>query len=239
MLGEPEDADFLWLATSLRHRGAAVEVILPDELVLGSRWSYRVGTSASTSSLELADGRVMDPAAWDLVVNRWRDLPVPPRQSTEVDAAFIGEEWRAAVAAWLRSLRCPVLNPPSAASLTGAELPTAAWRALAAAHGVPSRPWRSDASGTAAAPGLVPDAVSVLCIAGRCLDPEDVLTDPVRRGLVSLARYVGMPLLGAAFVLEDGEPVLVGTDPFPALVPGGEPLLDAVVELARTEAGPR
>ncbi|QCU77579.1 hypothetical protein E7744_04605 [Citricoccus sp. SGAir0253] len=239
VLGEPEDTDVLWLATSLRRRGLVVEVLLPDELVLGSRWSYRVASSTTTWSLELRDGRVMDPAAWDLVVNRWRDLPLPARHPTEADAAFVGEEWRAAATGWLRSLRCPVLNPPRAASITGADLPTAAWRAVATAHGVPSRPWRSDAPGTAAAPGLAPDAVSVLCIAGRCLGPEDVLTESVRHGLVSLARHVGIPLLGATFVLEDGEPVLVGTDPLPALVPGGTPLLDALAELAGTEADPR
>lgn len=226
VLGEPEDTDVLWLAVALRARGHDVEVVLPHELMFGSRLTIRIGSDAVAGELRLADGRVLDPSTLDLVVNRLSILPPTRGEAVAADALFLAEEWRAALAAWLRTLACPVLNPPRAASLAGPMLPEASWRAIAHAFGLPCQPWRSDR------PTPPTDPVTLTCVGERCIDAQGIASENTRRSLVAMAAYVGAPLLSATFDRAATTPELVEVSVFPELRAAGDPLLDALVDLA-------
>lgn len=223
VLGEPEDVDVLWVAVALRARGHDVEVVLPDELMFGSTMTYRIDSAAVTWTLRLADGRVLDPGTVDLVVNRLSGLPPDSGDLAPRDALFVAEEWRAALAAWLRTLTCPVLNPPRAASLAGPTLPEASWRDIAHAFGIPCAPWRSDRS------DLPTEPVTLTCVGDRCIDPEAIAGEHTRRALIAVGAYVGAPLLAATLDRATTTPVLFGVDVFPELRTVGDALLDALV----------
>ena len=121
LLGGPEDRDLLWLAAALRRRAEPVEIVFSEEILHDARLTYRIDRTSVSSALRLHDGRWFGIDLPSLVINRLTELPVRAAGSA-IDTAYLGEEWRAALAAWLRTLRCPVLNPPRAASLGGPEM---------------------------------------------------------------------------------------------------------------------
>lgn len=222
---EPEDADALWLARALRRRGIDAQLVLPAELMVGSLLTYRIETRSSASQLRLADGRVLAGEVGQVVVNRLVDLPAVG-SSSPIDAAYLGEEWRATLTAWLRTLRGPVLNPPRAGSLTGPTMRAAAWRALAFAHGIPVRLWSShDEDSTV-------DPVDVVCIGGRVLDATGAAPAEFAGPLAAMARCAGTPLLGVTLHRADHGWEFVDATPFPRLSQQGEALVDAVLDCA-------
>src|SRR5687768_4920572 len=110
LLGKPEDIDILWLAVGLRERGETVEVVLPEEIIYGSSLTCRIDSQSVVSELRLSDGRVFH-SGTGLVINRLAQLPLTAELRPSPDTTYIYEEWRAALAAWLRTLTCPLLNP--------------------------------------------------------------------------------------------------------------------------------
>ena len=229
LLAEPEDHEALWLATELTRLGEHVEIVLPEELMVGCRLTYRLETRQTASLLALHDGRLLGERNLALVVNRISDVP-GIRGVDRADATYLAEEWRAALTAWLRLLPCPVLNPPRAAALAGPVLPTPAWRAAAHAHGLACRPWRS---GHDQPPGEVVELVTLgdACYARDATAPEAVIA-----GLAALARASGVPLLGSSFTQENGGWLFVDATAHPTLSIGGDRLLDAVLVQAHNQA---
>jgi hypothetical protein len=232
LLGEPEDDDVLWLAAALQRRGEPVEVVLPEELMTGSALSYRIESRGAFSCVRLRDGRVLTSDSPSLVVNRLGTLPAVAGASSPADTAYLAEEWRAVLAAWLRTMLCPVINPPRAATLGGPVMAPPVWRALAAAHGVPSRPWRSRAV------EVRTEAVEVLCLGSRCLDPTGTVPETVAASLARMARFAGVPLLGATFERDGDEWTLAGATAMPRLKPFGAELVDAVIDCAHGKQVP-
>lgn len=225
LLGEPEDVDLMWLAVALRDRGHEVEAVLPDELLIDSALSYWVNTSETAWELTLPGNRTLDPNRLRLVVNRMVTLSPRAPASTERDGLFVAEEWRAAVVAWLRMLRCPVLNPPRAASLSGPLLSVPEWRSLAYRFGFRCMPWRSDD-----APDQRPS--NVLCVGSRVIDQAGVLPSEMHAAVAAMAHYVGTPLLGLTCDSTTEGPIFIDADPFPSLRPAGSAVVDAVEHLA-------
>lgn len=232
LLGEPEDRDILWLAAALERRRIEVELVLPEELMIGSTLTCRTDDHAIGSSLRLHDGRTMDPYGPELVINRMVDLPPIGGTTSAADARYLGEEWRAAVAAWLRTLRCPMLNPPRAASLSGPTFSPAAWRAIASAHGLACRTWSSNQEATAA------HCTELVCVGTDTVDPSGVAPPAVRTALAEMARFVGAPLLGATFDRSDNGWMFLEATPRPRLSCSGEELVGALTDFARLQREP-
>ena len=229
LLAEPEDHEALWLATELTRFGEHVEIVLPEELMVGCRLTYRLQTRQTGYLLALHDGRLLGERNLALVVNRISNLP-GIRGVDRADATYLAEEWRAALTAWLRLLPCPVLNPPRAAALAGPVLPTAAWRAAAHAHGLACRPWRS---GDDHPPGEV---VELVTLGNACYARDATVPDDVIAALAALARSSGVPLLASSFTHEDGKWLFVDATTHPMLSIGGDRLIDAVLVQAHAHA---
>lgn len=228
LIGEPEDNDLLWLAAALRRRGQDIDVVLPDEIVGATSFVCRVDRAGVSSSVRLRDGRTLAGSTPRLVINRLAALPPRPATSA-VDAAYLDEEWRAALVAWLRSLPCPVLNPPRAASLSGPVLTRPAWLDVASALGLPTQAWTSEGDMAIAEPA------DVFVVGDTCLDLTHPASPTAHDRLRQLSRLVGAPLMRARFDRADGWRFAEATA-FPPLADGGQPLVDAIIELATSRA---
>jgi hypothetical protein len=227
VLCEPEDNDVLGLVAALQRRGENVELVLPEELMVASALTCRIDSAGVSSSLQLHDGRLIGADGPSLVINRLVDLPVVTGVRSPADATYLAEEWRAVTVAWLRTLRCPVLNPPRAASLIGPMMSPPAWRAVARAYGIPVHPWHSDSLSPAVNP------VTVVCLGTRCIDPTGSVPPGLAASLAAMSRYVGTPLLGATFDRTNDHWEFVDATPRPQLAPAGEAFVDAIIECAR------
>lgn len=229
LLGEPEDTDLLWLAVFLQRRGVPVEFILVDDLLVASTFAFRIDTAGVVSSFALPDGRAIRSDMPGLVINRITGIPPIGGTVSAADAAYLGAEWQAAMAAWLRTLQCPVLNPPRAGSLIGPEMAPAAWRRVASAHGVPAHAWAS------ADTGAFDGTVDVVLLGSHCLPVGDALPAAARTGLAALARFVGAPLLGATFARRGDDWAFVEATACPHFAAAGEQFVDALIEYAGSE----
>lgn len=227
LLGGPDDRDLSWLAAALQGRGESVAIVLPDEMLADARLTLRIDSTHVSSTLVLPHGRHLGSDAPGVVINRLTELPARAAGSA-LDTTYLDEEWRAAVTAWLRTLRGPVLNPPRASSLGGPVMSVAMWRSLAQAHGIACRPWRHGTSVTDAEP------IDLLVVGDICLDVRRTAPAGLHRRLVQLSRSVGAPLLGASF---DGDWELLGATASPPLEEGGGPLVDALIRLSRRPEG--
>lgn len=224
LLCEADDEEGLWLAAALTQRGEDVECVLPEELMVGVSLTYRIDSSGVESSMRLHDGRVLDGAVPGLIVNRLTELPTEVTSASPPDAFYVAEEWRAVVAAWLRTLRCPVLNPPSAGALSGPTLSTPLWRAIGRAHCLRVREWHS--GGDERANGELAEVVSV---GGRCIDPTGLAPPNLASSLAAVAAYVGAPLLGATFDWSEDRWELIDVTLRPRLAFAGAPLVEAII----------
>jgi hypothetical protein len=228
VLCEPGDEDALWLAAALVRRGEDVECILPEELMVGASLTYRIDSFDVASSMRLHDGRVFEGEAPALVLNRLNELPCA---GPEADGFYIAEEWRAVVAGWLRSLRCPVVNPPSASALGGPAMSTPHWRAIGRAHGLRVREWHSGQPENAPV-----GPVEVVSVAGQCLDPTGLIPSQTAQSLMAVAAHVGAPLLGATFDRSEEDWELTTVTVRPRLALAGNAIVEALIRLQRTGA---
>jgi len=229
LFGEPEDRELLWLAAALRQRGEDVEFVLPEELMIGSALSYRIEESANPSSLRLHDGRVIDASRPGVVVvNRLATLPLVRNERSLLDTSYLNEEWRAVLAAWLRTLPCPVLNPPRAGSLAGPMMVSSAvWCAIAHHCGLPTSAWRSNE-----VPALA-DPMEVVCLGSVVFDAAGSIPSAMKTSLAEMGRFVATPLLGATIDRRDDQWVFVDATTWPTFSAAGEPFVDAVLACAR------
>lgn len=231
LLGAPENVDLLWLAAALRRRGEHVDVVLPEELMIDSTLTCRIERLGVFSSLRLRDGRVLGADTPDLVINRLTDPTPIGHAGSAADATYLAEEWRAALAAWLRTLPCPVLNPPRAASLGGLVMSPAAWRSIASAHGLASRPWTSNETTKPT------DPVNLFSVGACGIDPSGSAPSSFEARLRQMSQFVGAPLLGATFDRGD-DWVFIDATTSPQLAAAGQKLVDAIIQCARERRVP-
>jgi len=227
LLGEPEDLDLIRLARALQQREQRVELVLPEELLLGSALTYRIDGHSSWSSLRLQDGRTIlsDPPV--LVVNRLSELPQIAGPVNPPDAGYLAQEWRAVIAAWLRTLACPVLNPPRASFLHGPQLSAIMWRRVASAHGIPV---------SSCNPEAVRHPITVIWVGNRLVDPAQALPDILTHPIAELSRFLGAPLLELSFDRRGDEWQFVRASTRPAFARASNQVVEALVELAREKS---
>lgn len=174
---------------------------------LAAAWDARVITGRDLSTrgwrhfpvgggddvLGLADGPLPATAVRGVLTRIAAVAPADLGHITEEDREYVATEMSAFLLSFLRALRCPVLNRPTAGSLIGPGWTPLRWRAAASAAGLAIA-----REGTAAIP--------VTVLGDRAFGP-DALAAPAR----ALARRAGVELLGARFTA-DGQ--FVDADPW-------------------------
>jgi hypothetical protein len=188
--------------------------------------SLRLDTTATRSSLRLASGVVIDEQCIG-VINRLDTLPPLSGESGNlVDAAYLSEEWRAAIAAWMATLTCPVLNLPGAVWLGGAANSDVRWRSLARKMGIAIQPW---IAGSSQNNGSSQEGCQahVFVVDGQVIGRDKLLSITESQSVAKLALMNNLQLCSAEFDLSSDRPRLLRMNPLPPLANGGQALVDA------------
>jgi hypothetical protein len=131
------------------------------------------------------------------------------------DREYVAAEMTAFLAAWLSSLRCPVLNRPVPACLFGPHWRPEHWVRLATQLGLPVRPMRRDVPSEAAHTKAAERTVVTLTVVGnRCFGvAEEQLKKDARR----LAQAAAVDFLAVRFDGPHAGSLFLGADPSPEL----------------------
>lgn len=234
ILGEPGDVEVLWLTTLLQQSGMRVEFVLPEEIIIGSSFSYRVDGVGTVSLLRLHDGRIISDDTTGLIINRLRNIPLIGGNISPLDASYLAAEWHAAIVAWFHTFRCPVLNSPRAGveSLAGSTMLPLAWRTLAHAFGLAAQPWRSTETED------VTNTINIVCLGARCFSRSYVVPPDIVTSLTKMARFVGSPLFGATFIRNESKWIFLEATSYPRLAEVGEQIVDAIIDYATVQRSP-
>jgi hypothetical protein len=211
------------LAARWSAEGAAL--LTPRGLSVGG-WRHHLGSPSDSAAV--IDGRPVPVEELTGVLTRlWcvgvQDLPhiVPP------DREYVSIEMSAFLVSWLTSLKCPVLNRPTATCLAGPNWQPEEWTHRAARLGIPVRPIeRHSAFGAeAATPSAIAERVTVTVVGARCLGATD---ETLRRHARLLAAHAGVGLLDVLFDGDDARASFVGVNLWPDIA--SPDIADAILE---------
>ena len=215
------------VARSLAARWAADDAALLTPRGLSvSGWRHHLGSPSDSAAV--VDGRPVPVEELTGVLTRlWcvgvHDLPhiVPP------DREYVSIEMSAFLTSWLSSLKCPVLNRPTATCLVGPNWQPEEWTHRAARLGIPVRPaQRRSALGVETPPRPPAEERVAVTVAGnRCLGATDAT---LRHHAQRLAAHAGVGLLDAFFDGDDARASFVGASLWPDV--GSPDIADAILE---------
>lgn len=236
------DATGLGLAQCLAERAPdRVELVTVEALCAAFTWEHRIASDFMTFRVSLADGRRLDAAEIDSVLNRVQTVaPVGARTANQDDADYSTQEFTAFFVSWLAGIDAMVVNEVSPLGLSGRHRSRLEWAQLAVAAGLPIAGQRVS---TDAALGPSPawtgsgerprdtarGALLAAVVGAQCFG--DGLPDPLRQGCVALAQSAGLDMLGVEFRRIDGDLRLVDATTMPVLDHSSAEVVDAVAEL--------
>jgi hypothetical protein len=107
-------------------------------MLMRTRFEHRIGAAGASTVLELPTGQRIDTVEVNGTLNRltWPRMEVL-RAVRRGDREYAVQELWAFWLSWLRTLPAPVLNPPSPAGLSGAQMDGSDWDARAGRLGLP------------------------------------------------------------------------------------------------------
>lgn len=206
VLAHRGDTDAELLARELAARAAGTALVWEDELLLGSRFTHRLGGGEIRTEIVLAGGRRLDSAALrGLACRLTHTLPAQFAAAPGPDRDYAAMESHALLLSWLASLRCPVVNPASPRQLGGPALGLLEWFPLAAASGLrcrrirllpfgaapPGPGWQAVAADLGSASTAAPSGVEV----GGAQGGAQLWAEPIE-GAVARLLVVGDRALG-------------------------------------------
>ncbi|MDQ7802336.1 hypothetical protein Q5425_01240 [Amycolatopsis sp. A133] len=237
-----DDTDSQWFARRATRAGRACAAVTTEHLSFARRHDHRVGPAGDVrTTIELADGVVLDGSALTGVLNRVREPPALAWYRAEpAERDYASAELFAYTLSWLAGLRCPVRNKPTPQCLAGpAPDPVHAWAAAHAAglRCAPIRlgtatPWPPGdaalAGARAAAAGPV-RARQVLCLDREVLDRD--VPPATAAGVRRLTGLLGAAtaLLGIDFLVGGDDWWFAGLTALPTLRTGGDLLVDRLL----------
>lgn len=215
------------VARALAARWAAdgAALLTPRGLSVGG-WRHHLGSPSDSAAV--IDGRPVPVEELTGVLTRlWcvgvQDLP----HIVPTDREYVSIEMSAFLASWLSSLKCPVLNRPTATCLAGPNWQPEEWTHRAARLGIPVRPIeRRSALDMEPEPPLKAEGrVKVTVVGTRCLGAAD---ETLRRYARRLAAHASVGLLDVFFDGDDARASFVGVSLWPDV--GSPDIADAILE---------
>ncbi len=215
------------VARSLAARWSADDAALltPRGLSVGG-WRHHLGSPSDSAAV--IDGRPVPVEELTGVLTRlWcvgvQDLP----HIMPADREYVSIEMSAFLISWLSSLKCPVLNRPTAGCLVGPNWQPEEWAHRASRLGIPVRPIeRRSALGMEPAPqSACEEHVTVTVVGERCLGATD---ETLRQHARRLAAHAGVGLLDVLFDGDDARARFVGVSLWPDI--GSPDIADAILE---------
>lgn len=189
-------------------------LLIPRELSEPG-WRYHV-TAKGPSYGVAGGGRFASNQIGGVLVRLPRISAEELQHIESADREYVAAEMTAFLAAWLSSLRCPVLNRPASASLFGANWRPEHWVRLATQIDLPVRPVGREVP-SAAAPNRTAKrtTVTLTVVGNRCFGMGD---ENLKRGARRLAQAAAVELLAVQFDGPYRRSLLLGADPSPDLL---------------------
>jgi hypothetical protein len=219
------DADAIALAARLRELGLTpLEVVRATDLVHGARWEHRVGRWGTRTRLRLADGREIDSATVDGVLNRllWVTADGFVGASAR-DRTYAGGELYALVQSWLAGFGRRAINRPEGLGLCGPWRTPDQWRGPARAAALRIRPFPEA--------DVAPELSALLVLDGAVVDGDAPAA--VREAALRLVADLDHDLVELRF---DADWRFADATLTPMLFLGGEPRVRAVAAALRARA---
>jgi hypothetical protein len=243
ILSDADDGLCVNLRQALEKRGAQVRVV-PDPFCESIRFSWRINSAGTSSTLAFADGTCLcDRDISGVFIRRRRALIT---STSSDDYCYIQAEIEAASFGWIWTLQCPVVNrlPPW---LWYSRKPSVQfWSRLLRRNGLPeveccaprsdsgSKNWDESRALDVGDPAI---CYGHACIVGRSvvwnIDRSESL-HPYESALLDLTRYVGLSFLEVAFVETSEGIAIKEVDPFPDLSRFDESSTCAITEALAT-----
>jgi hypothetical protein len=190
-------------------------------MLMRTRFEHRVGADGASTVLELPSGQRIDTLEVKGTLNRLTgprmELLPPVRRG---DCEYAVQELWAFWLSWLRTLPAPVLNPPSPAGLSGAQMDRSDWDVRADRVGLPISDRRR--------------AQHLLIVCGGSVVGPRAPSAAVA-GARELSAAAGCPLLGVGF---DDAWAFVRATTHPDLRRGGAALAAALARALKLELEP-
>jgi hypothetical protein len=198
VLCDSHDLAALWAWRELRQRLDGVELITADALAYAVRWEHRVDSKQTSTTITLADGRVIRTSDVRGTINRIARLPFDHFRATAADREYAAAEQLAFFASWMHALPKPVLNPASPSGLNGGAQwrDHSEWLLLALQCGLDVAPYVESDSDEVTLPPLT-DTQSLIVIGDRVLGAPHPA--PIADGCLALAHRANLGILGLAF----------------------------------------
>lgn len=229
------DSSAHWAYQGLKDLGLEpLELITADHLAYAPFWEHRVGKDGAQVRIGLADGRTVSTPEIRGVVNRL--LGAPPdltRLAASTDREYADAELAALYTSWVHALPNSI-NRPTPQGLCGSWRHTSEWVLLASQAGLATPPYRQNAkskpeSGYAS---LAPDGAPitrVIALRERLFGaptPAEVAESCRRLRAAAQTELLGIEF----FATPAGEWTFAFATPYPDLMLGGPPLLEALAE---------
>ncbi len=124
-----------------RHGTDAVQLRSINEIVFAPYWEHEVSDTGTQSRVRFHDGSSLSDFRPTVVLNRLDAADIPASVGTHpMDKEYGRLEWGALLLSWLNSMDIPVVNPPTAGSLSGGAFRIAPWYQLARRAGLQVMP---------------------------------------------------------------------------------------------------
>ncbi|HEV2719055.1 MAG TPA: hypothetical protein VG323_03475 [Thermoanaerobaculia bacterium] len=166
--------------------GSRRAAMLTAEDLCRPGWSLRIPVGGADTSV-IAERVVPNAEIEGVLTLRPCVFPAELRSIRPVDRQYVSAELNAFLLGWLTSLRCPVVNRPSAASLAGPNWLPEKWAMAAASCGIPVRRETRPSSD---------DALEIIAAGDRCFGSETAVLGVWTR---QLARTAGVDLLSVRY----------------------------------------
>jgi hypothetical protein len=212
--------------------GSQARLMTPSDISQPG-WSFRLGDVAA--SVAVVAGEQVPATAIAGVLTRLPGVTIDDLPHIVAsDRAYIAAEMTAFLLAWLTSLKCPVVNPPTPQCLSGPMWRQEQWVAIANRLAIPVKPVVRRVSRVENATQVRPSpALATITVVGRKhLAVADRIL--VKRSH-ALAEAAGTDLLSVQFDGAGADANFVTAGLWPDL--GDKKIAKAVMELMRTKAG--
>lgn len=135
---DPSDDSALQLGGRLNSQcNDTVEVVTCEEIIYSPRFTHFLSTTSTDCPVHITRLDANNALKLSGIINR---IAVPPRDHllalTENDRDYAFQELFSALASWLSAIQCPVLNRPTAVSLSGPTYSPVAWNQMAVDAGI-------------------------------------------------------------------------------------------------------
>ncbi len=213
VLCNTSDLAAIWAFGQLKKElGAAIDIVTAEVLAHALRWEHRVTTNGTSTTIALADGRVIRSDDVQATLNRLEHIAPVSSRAGDVDREYAAAEMHALFASWLHALPGRVWNRATPAGLSGSTWrQNAEWMQLAARAGFATAPVRE------------PSAVRTLLVAGEAV--VGAAPSSIKSSALALSRAADASILGIELTHDW---IFRSATPRPDLRAGGAQIVDAL-----------